>query len=205
MFNSGKKSTNVTLKDMAIILGLSISTISKALNDSPEISDATKNKVHEVAKSLNYKPNIIATALRNKRSLILGVILPDLKDAFFLESLIGITEESSKNDYKIMVYQSCNDYKKEIAYTKLLSESNIIDGLIFSSIKETVASKKIAHIQRVTNSGLPVVYIKNNIKFSSSLVQKNNSDSEKDGFKTGQNCVKKLLRKIENEQLNLSA
>ncbi|MGH1385339.1 LacI family DNA-binding transcriptional regulator [Kordia sp.] len=205
MFNSSKKPINVTLKDMATILELSISTVSKALNDSPEISDATKNKVHEVAKSLNYKPNIIATALRNKRSLILGVILPDLKDAFFLESLIGITEESSKNDYKIMVYQSCNDYKKEIAYTKLLSESNIIDGLIFSSIKETVASKKVAHIQSVTKRGLPVVYIKNNIKFSSNLVQKNNPDSEKDGFKTGQNCVKKLLRKIENEQLNLSA
>jgi LacI family transcriptional regulator len=104
-----------------------------------------------------------------------------------------------------MVYQSCNDYKKEIAYTKLLSESNIIDGLIFSSIKETVASKKVAHIQSVTKSGLPVVYIKNNIKFSSDLVQKNNPDSEKDGFNTGQICVKKLLRKIENEQLNLSA
>jgi LacI family transcriptional regulator len=86
MFNSSKRSTNVTLKDMAIILELSISTVSKALNGSPEISDATKGKVNEVAKSLNYKPNIIATALRNKRSLILGVILPDLKDAFFLES-----------------------------------------------------------------------------------------------------------------------
>ncbi len=205
MFNSSEKPTNVTLKDMATILELSISTVSKALNDSPEISVATKNKVLEVAKSLNYKPNIIATALRNKRSLILGVILPDLKDTFFLESLIGITEESSKNDYKIMVYQSCNDYKKEVAYTKLLSESNIIDGLIFSSIKETVASKKVAHIQSVANRGLPVVYIKNNIKFSSGIIQKNDVASEKDGFKTGQNCVKKLLRKIENEQLNLSA
>ncbi|MCH2193651.1 LacI family DNA-binding transcriptional regulator [Kordia sp.] len=190
---------------MATILELSVSTVSKALNDSPEISVATKEKVHQVAKSLNYKPNVIASALRNRRSLILGVILPDLKDTFFLESLIGITEESSKNDYKIMVYQSCNDYKKEIAYTKLLSESNIIDGLIFSSIKQTETSKKVAHIKSVTEKGLPVVYIKNNIKFSSGEVQKNNACSQKDGFKTGQNCVKKLLRKIENEQLNLSA
>lgn len=205
MFNSSKKHTNVTLKDMATILALSVSTVSKALHDSPEISMATKEKVHQVAKSLNYKPNIIAAALRNRRSLILGVVLPDLKDTFFLESLIGITEESSKNDYKIMVYQSCNDYKKEIAYTKLLSESNIIDGLIFSSIKETVTSKKVAHIKSITEKGLPIVYIKNNIKFSSDKVQKDNTCSQKDGFKTGQNCVKKLLRKIENEQLNLSA
>ncbi|WP_298513094.1 LacI family DNA-binding transcriptional regulator [uncultured Kordia sp.] len=190
---------------MATILELSISTVSKALNNSPEISIATKNKVHQVAKSLNYKPNVIAAALRNRRSLILGVILPDLKDAFFLDSLIGITEESSKNDYKIMVYQSCNDYKKEIAYTKLLSESNIIDGLIFSSIKETVTSKKVAHIKSITEKGLPVVYIKNNIKFSSDEVQQSSACSQKDGFKTGQCCVKKLLRKIENEQLNLSA
>jgi LacI family transcriptional regulator len=205
MFNSNKKSANVTLKDMAIILGLSISTISKALNNSSEISVATKDKVTEVATSLNYKPNIIASALRNKRSLILGVILPDLKDAFFLESLIGITEESSKNDYKIMVYQSCNDYKKEIAYTKLLSESNIIDGLIFSSIKETGTSKEVEDIHSLAKKGFPTVYIKNNIKFSASLVQKSDAASKKDGFKTGQNCVKKLLRKIKNEQLNLSA
>ena len=60
-----------------------------AINNSSEISVATKDKVTEVATSLNYKPNIIASALRNKRSLILGVILPDLKDAFFLESLIS--------------------------------------------------------------------------------------------------------------------
>ena len=205
MFNSHKRSTNVTLKDMATIIGLSISTVSKALNNSSEISVATKDKVIEVATSLNYKPNIIATALRNKRSLILGVILPDLKDTFFLESLIGITEESSKNDYKIMVYQSCNDYKKEVAYTKLLSESNIIDGLIFSSIKETLTSKKVAHIHSLAKKGLPIVHIKNNIKFSANLAQKENASSEKDGFKTGQNCVKKLLRKIENEHLNLSA
>ncbi len=205
MYNSSKKHTSVTLKDMATILELSISTVSKALHNSPEISDATKDKVHQVAKSLNYKPNIIASALRNRKSLILGVILPDLKDAFFLDSLIGITEESSKNDYKIMVYQSCNDYKKEIAYIKLLSESNIIDGLIFSPIKETATPKKGAHIRSITEKGLPVVYIKNNIKFSSNEVPKNNAFSEKDGFKTGQNCVQKLLRKIENEQLNLSA
>lgn len=205
MLNANKKSANVTLKDMATILGLSISTVSKALNNSPEISMATKDKVHEIAASLNYKPNIIASALRNKRSLILGVILPDLKDTFFLESLIGITEESSKNDYKIMVYQSCNDYKKEVAYTKLLSESNIIDGLIFSPIKGTITSKKVEHINSVVKKGLPIVYIKNNINFSSDIAPKDHADSKKDGFKTGQICVKKLLRKIENEHLNLSA
>lgn len=199
--------SDITIKKLAKILELSPSTISKALNDSPEISVATKEKVIKVANRHNYKPNFLASALRSKRSLILGVILPDLKDSFFLDSLNGITEESSKNDYKIMVYQSCNDYKKEVAHTNLLSESNIIDGLIFSSTKGTLISKNHEHINNITKKGLPIVYIERDTMLNSSsfFSSKRNDSSNKNGFETGQDCVKKLLRKIRNEHINLSA
>ena len=189
------ENANIKLKDIAQLLGISVSTVSKALNDRPDVKTATKAKVIEVANSLNFKPNYIASALRSKRSYILGVVLPDLKDMFFLNSLIGITEESSKYDYKIMVYQTCNDYSKEIAYTKLLSECNIIDGLIFSPIEEVLTSAKREHLDSIAKKGLPVVHIEN----------KNNLTSTENGFITGQNCVRKLLNMIRNEQLHLSA
>ena len=189
------ENANIKLKDIAQLLGISVSTVSKALNDRPDVKTATKAKVIEVANSLNFKPNYIASALRSKRSYILGVVLPDLKDMFFLNSLIGITEESSKYDYKIMVYQTCNDYSKEIAYTKLLSECNIIDGLIFSPIEEVLTSSNREHLDSIAKKGLPVVHIEN----------KNNLTSTENGFITGQNCVRKLLNMIRNEHLHLSA
>ncbi len=191
------RSNNITLKDIASLLNISISTVSKALNDSSDISEATKNKVLEIADSLNYKPNFYASALRNNRSLILGVLLPDLTDSFFLESLNGITEESLKNDYKVMVYQSCNDFKKEVAYAKLLSESNIIDGLIFSSTKKVIFSKKENHITSFINKGVPVTYIN-----KQNRVSVNDTIKER-GYEIGQDCVKELLSKINH--VNISA
>ncbi len=189
------KANTITLKDMASILGISISTVSKALNNSSQISKETKKKVKDIAQLLNYRPNIHASALRNKRhSLILGVILPDLRDRFFLDSLNGITEESYKNDYKIMVYQSCNDYNKEIEYSKLLFDSNIIDGLIFSSTQKVILSKAGNHIKNFIKKGIPVIYIKKQKRI-------NNIYKEK-GFEVGQDSVKELLLKINPTHLS---
>ncbi len=193
------RTNSVTLKDMASILNISVSTVSKALSDSPEISLSTKDKVLKTANSLNYKPNIHASALRNKRSFILGIILPDLKDNFFLESLNGITEESSKNDYKIMTYQSCDDHTKEIEYSNFLLKSNIIDGLIFSSTKSTQLSEDSSHLHGFIKKGIPIVYINKRKKTSV------NSYYLQNGFEIGKNSVRELLSKIKHMQLNLSA
>lgn len=193
------RTNSTTLKDIASIINVSVSTVSKALSNSHEISTHTKNKVLKVAALLKYKPNFYASALRNKKSLILGVILPDLKDKFFLDTLNGITEESSKNDYKIMVYQTCNNTDKEVAYTKLLSESNIIDGLIFSSIKEDRISKINDHLDELTVKGLPIVYVGKHRSFNVSSFAKSN------GFNTGKECVREMLLKIDEPQINLSA
>ena len=193
------RTNSVTLKDMASLLNISVSTVSKALSDSPEISLITKDKVLKTANSLNYKPNIHASALRNKRSFILGIILPDLKDNFFLESLNGITEESSKNDYKIMTYQSCDDHTKEVEYSNFLLKSNIIDGLIFSSTKSTPLPEDTSHINEIIKKGIPIVYINKRKKTSV------NSYYLQNGFEIGKNSVQELLSKIKHLQLNLSA
>ena len=193
------RTNSITLKYIASILDLSVSTVSKALSDSLEISTSTKNRVVKTANALNYKPNMHATALKNKRSSILGIILPDLKDNFFLDSLNGITEESSRNDYKIMVYQSCNDYSKEVEYSNLLSKSNIIDGLIFSSTESTCRLKECDHLERFISDGIPIIYINKQKRVSV------NSCHYESGFEIGKNSVKALLSKIKDNQLNLSA
>ncbi len=193
------RTNSITLKYIASILDLSVSTVSKALSDSLEISTSTKNRVVKTANALNYKPNIHATALKNKRSYIIGIILPDLKDNFFLDSLNGITEESSRNDYKIMVYQSCNDYSKEVEYSNLLSKSNIIDGLIFSSTESTCRPKECDHLERFISDGIPIIYINKQKRVSV------NSCHYESGFEIGKNSVKALLSKIKDNQLNLSA
>lgn len=201
--------SGITLKEIAKILGYSSSTISKALNDSNEISVATKKTIVEAVKLLGYKPNFFAYGLRSKKSLILGVILPDLKDIYFLNLLIGITEESSKNGYKIMVYQSCNDYKKEITYTKFLSDSDIIDGFIFSPTNKTIISKNNLHLNDIDKKRIPIVFIEKHgtFRFSSNIPTAKSKEilSKKSGFESGENSVKKLLAKIKREQINLNA
>ena len=88
--------SSMTIKKLAKILGYSPSTISKALNDSHEISIATKKKIKKAANRHSYEPNFHASCLRSKKSLILGVILPDLKDTFFLCVLCGFLFHSRK-------------------------------------------------------------------------------------------------------------
>lgn len=193
------KSNGVTLKQMAHILGISVSTVSKALSNSPEISNRTKVKVQETADLLNYKPNIHASALRNNKSFILGIILPDLRDNFFMGSLNGITEASSKRDYKIMVYQSCNDYHKEVEYANLLAKSNIIDGLIYSSTASTQRYKESEPIRDFKSKGVPIIYIKKQRR-----VNVNSSFYEK-GVEVGKESVNELLSKINEDTLHMSA
>jgi len=177
------RTNGITLKYIASVLNLSVSTVSKALSNSPEISVDTKKKIIKTADVLNYKPNVYASALKSKRSYIIGIILPDLKDNFFLDSLNGITEESSRHNYKIMVYQSCNDFNKEVEYSNLLSKSNIIDGLIFSSTKRAFIPEECHHLKSFINDGIPITYINKHQRVSV------NSCYYERGFEIGVNSV----------------
>jgi len=194
------RTSSVTLKDMASILNVSISTVSKALSNSPEISAKTKQKVIKIANSLDYRRNIHASALRSKKSFIIGVILPNLQEDFFLDILNGITEESYKNDYKIMMYQTSDNYVNEVKYSNLLSKSNIIDGLIFSSTqKEMIETGEYKHLKIFINKGIPIINITKQKRISI------NSCYYKIGYENGSNAVKDLLLKIKELELDLSA
>ena len=93
----------VTLKDIASKLGLSIMTVSRALNDHPDINDKTKQLVLKAAKELHYTPNIIARNLVRKRSNTLGILIYDLMDTFYIELLNGAEEVLRKNNYNILL------------------------------------------------------------------------------------------------------
>lgn len=92
----------VTLKDLAKTLGVSVTTVSKALKDYPDISEETKRQVKELAETLKYKPNIHAVTLRSQESKTLGVIVPKVDHHFFSEIINGVIEEAEKNGYLVI-------------------------------------------------------------------------------------------------------
>ncbi len=146
---------NVTLKQLAQELDVSISTVSKALNDSYEINDKTIERVKALAKKYNYRPNKVAKNLRNRQTKTIGVIIPNILNYFFAKVLLGIEEEANKRGYQIIISLSNNKYQKEVDSLKLLSDGSV-DGFILSVAKETQKLNKSQHFQRIIDDGYPI-------------------------------------------------
>ncbi len=145
-----------TLKELSVVLGLSVSTISKALNDSTEISVSTKMKVQRFAFSYGYRPNPTAQNLKLGRTRVIGVIIPNVIDEFFAMVLHGIEEEASNLQYKVLISISNDDQKKE--ESALISMVNgSVDGVLLSLAKETQGLENIAHVNNFTTGRIPMV------------------------------------------------
>lgn len=142
-----------TLLDIATKLNITTSTVSRALNDNPRISKATKKAVLKAAKDLNYQPNNIAAALRRGKSHLLGVIVPTADRAFFSSVVRGIEEISNKLNYQVIICQSYDDYDKEVETINALTNARV-DGIIVSISKKTVNTD---HFQRAIDKGIPVI------------------------------------------------
>ena len=145
-----------TLKELAKLLNISVSTVSKALNDSHEISDQTKRRVHELAEKLNYKPNRIAQQLKTNKTKTIGVILPTVINPFFAEVLHGIETAASKNDYDIIVCLSEETSDKEARSLELLSNGSV-DGFIMAVARESQVKQQWDHINTVIDRNIPVL------------------------------------------------
>lgn len=148
------KSNQITIKDIARELGISPSTVSRALKDHPDISQETKRLVNELATKYNYKPNIIALSLRSQRSNVIGVIIPELVHYFFSSVISGIEEVANSHGYSVMISQSGEDFNREVAACDVFLNS-IIDGLIVSVSKET---NDYSHFKRFEDEGIPIVF-----------------------------------------------
>lgn len=145
-----------TLKQIAKELNVSVSTVSKALNDSPEISEQTKTKIKEYAKLKNYKPNIIGLNLKNRKTKTIGVIIPDILNSFFAKVFSGIEKVADEKGYNVIMCISNESLEKE-AHTLEILSNGTIDGFILSVSEEAQKQNKYDHFKEIINDGTPIV------------------------------------------------
>lgn len=144
----------ITIKDIARELGVSVSTVSRALKDHPDISPQTKQLVRDQVEKMKYKPNAIALSLRNRCSNIIGVIVPEIVHHFFSSVISGIDEAAVAAGYNVMFFQSNESYEREILNIQSIISSRA-DGVLISLAKGT---KKFGHIRQLLEDNIPVVF-----------------------------------------------
>lgn len=148
------KKGQLTIKDIAKSLNISPSTVSRALNNNPDISPETRRIVQEYAKAHKYKPNNLAQNLRSNQSNIIGVIVPELANHFFSSVLSGMETVAEEQDYNVIVCQSQEDYQKEIRNVQTLIKSRV-SGVLISQSKTTL---KYDHFQELIDNDIPVIF-----------------------------------------------
>lgn len=146
----------ITLKQISKELDVSISTVSKALKNSSEISLDTREKVQAFAKLYNYRPNNIALSLKNRKTKNIGVIIPEIVHHFFASVISGIEQEANEKGYNVIICLSTESFDKEVINMEMLANGSI-DGFIISLTKETQMLKDYHHLQEVINQGMPLV------------------------------------------------
>ncbi|HEX6193626.1 MAG TPA: LacI family DNA-binding transcriptional regulator [Chitinophagaceae bacterium] len=144
----------LTIKDIAKALGLSTSTVSRALRDSYEISPETKKLVLEYAEKNNYHPNPIALSLKERRSRSIGVIVCEIANSFFSQTINGIESIAYNNGYNVIIAQSRESFDREMINLQYLT-SRSIDGLIISVSTET---KDFSYLKELHGKGMPIVF-----------------------------------------------
>lgn len=145
---------NKTIIDIAEKLGVSPSTVSRSLNDHPDISNETKKRVKELAKELNYMPNPIARNLKSNRSTTIGVIVPEIKHDFFSSAISGIEEVAYQNGYTIILCQSNESCEREIINTGVLLNHRVA-GIIISISQNT---NEFSHLKSIQDRNVPLVF-----------------------------------------------
>lgn len=144
----------ITMHDIAKALNLSASTVSKALSNSYEISDKTKQRVIEYAKANNYRPNLIAQSLKQGHSKSIGVVISSLDNHFFSQVINGIESVAHDEGYNVIFTQTHESYDLETKNVTHLAHRSV-DGLLISLSTETT---NIEHLQKLQEQGLPIVF-----------------------------------------------
>ena len=152
-----KETAPLTMKDIARELGVSVATVSRALKDSPRISQERRALIQEYAREHNFTPNVIAESLRNTRVQpikMIGVIIPEFTHFYFSSVLAGIEEEASSRGYRILVAHSGENYEREVNICRSFYENKVC-GIIVSQAKDT---HRYDHFQMLLDNGLPLVF-----------------------------------------------
>ncbi len=144
----------MNLKQLAKELSLSISTVSKALRDSHEISIATKKKVLAKAKELNYQANPYASSLRKQKSKTIAVVIPEVVNDFFGPVINGIESIAQEKGYHVLIYLTHEDMQKEVAFTNILQNGRA-DGILMSLAEQTTDT---LHLEALKERDIPLVF-----------------------------------------------
>lgn len=183
----------ITIKQIATALSVSISTVSKALNDSYEISDETKKKIQEYAKEHKYKPNTLALSLQNKKTKTIGILLPNILTYYFARVLRGIEKITTEKGYNIITCITNESYKKEVDTMEMLSNGTI-DGFIACISEETLKIGNFDHFKNVLEEGTPIVlYNRINVDINCDKVA---TDSVKSAYKATRFLMRSQCKNI---------
>ncbi|MHC1778360.1 MAG: LacI family DNA-binding transcriptional regulator [Lentimicrobium sp.] len=139
---------------MAKLLGLSKSTVSRALKNHPDISRETRESVVQLAESLHYRPNSVAVTLRHKKSRVIGLIVPEISYFFFPSIVKGIEDEVNRHGYKLMILQSNEEYEREVEACEILLSGNV-EGILVSVSRKTLDFR---HFEDIICDGFPIVF-----------------------------------------------
>ena len=146
--------SSTNLKRLAEELGLSISSVSKALRDSYEISAETKKRVREMAEKMNYQPNPFASSLRRKKSITIAVVIPEIANNFFALAIDGIQMVAQQKGYHVLTYLTHEDYKNEESTIRHL-QGGRVDGVLISLCRDTA---DVSHLASLHETGIPLVF-----------------------------------------------
>ncbi|REH00166.1 LacI family DNA-binding transcriptional regulator [Flavobacterium aquicola] len=175
-----------TLKQIAKELNVSVSTVSKALNDSPEISEQTKVRIKEYAKLKNYKPNVIGLNLKNRKTKTIGVIIPNILNSFFAKVFSGIEKVADERGYNVIMCISNESLDKE-AHTMEMLSNGTIDGFVLSISEEAQKLNDYSHFNSIINDGTPIVM------FDRTTDEVECDKVIVDDFDSGQNATQHLI------------
>ena len=178
-----------TIKDIAKQLNVSISTVSRALRNAPDVNPETKNAVLQLSEQLNYQPNRLALSLRQSQTHTIGVIVPNLD--FVLATMVkGIDEVALEGGYTVMVCQSNESFGREILNTKRLLDS-LVDGFIISVSSET---KSFDHFKKIQERNIPIVVFD---RVTPHLVAPSvRIDNEDGGFQATEHLIEQGYKRI---------
>jgi len=179
-----------TLKQIAEVLGISITTVSKALKNYPDVSEKTKKSVLELAKTMHYTPNSFAVNLRTKESRTIGLIIPEVVHHFFSNVINGIIGEAEKNGYLVIILQSNESLELEKKQVELLINKRV-DGIIMSLSNE---SNDENHIKEILRREIPFVQFDKISKFI--LSSKVIINDQKAAFEATEHLIKRGCKKI---------
>ena len=180
----------MNLKELAKELNLSISSVSRALRDSKEISASTKKIVLAKAKELNYHANPFASNLRRQESKTIAVVIPEIANNFFSLAINGAESYAQKKDYHVLIYQTHDDLQQEISTLKHLQNGRV-DGILISLSSQTANTD---HLKDIKNKGIPMVFfdrVAENIN-----APKITTNDYESGFKATEHLIENGCKKI---------